>query len=48
MLSYAFQVLKQSQYEELATEDFENIHDLFAVVLGKGVARQLKQGLYRE
>lgn len=48
MLSYAFQALRQSQYEELVSEDFQNIHDLFAAILGKGVARQLKQGLYRE
>ena len=48
MLSYAFHVLRQSNYEEIEVEDFENIHDMFACILGKGVARQLKQGLYRE
>ena len=48
MLSYAFQVLKQTNYEEVASEDFENVQDLFAAILSKGVARQLKQGLYRE
>ena len=47
MLSYAFQVLKQSNYEEVAAEDFEKIEDLFAAILAKGIARQLKQGLYR-
>lgn len=48
MLSYAFQVLKQSNYEEIASEKFEEASDLFAAILAKGVGRQLKQGLYRE
>lgn len=48
MLSYAFQALKQSAFEEVAVEAFENIHNLFAALLGKGVGLQLKQGLYRE
>ncbi len=48
MLSYAFQILKQSNYDEVASEKFENAQDLFAAILGKGVAQQLKQGLYRE
>lgn len=48
MLTYAFQVLRQTNYEEIASEEFENIHDLFAAILIKGVAQQLKQGLYRE
>ncbi len=48
MLSYAFQVLKQTTYESVAAEDFDNVQDLFAAILAKGVARQLKQGLYRE
>ena len=48
MLSYAFKVLKQSNYEEIAAEEFDKIQDLFAAILSKGVAQQLKQGLYRE
>ena len=48
MLSYTFQVLKQSNYEEVASEKFDNAQDLFAAILAKGVAQQLKQGLYRE
>ena len=48
MLTYAFQVLRQSNYDEIAAEDFDNIHDMFAAILGKGVAQQLKHGLYRE
>ena len=48
MLSYAFQVLKQEDYQQVAGEKFEKIHDLFAAILEKGVSRQIKQGLYRE
>lgn len=48
MLTYAFQSLRQTNYDSIATEEFENIHDMFAAILGKGVARQLKQGLFRE
>ncbi len=48
MLSYAFTALRQGGYEEIAAEEFANIHNLFAAILAKGIARQLKQGLYRE
>ena len=48
MLSYAFQVLKQSNYEEIASEKFDHAQDLFAAILSKGVAQQLKRGLHRE
>lgn len=48
MLTYAFQILRQSNYDDIAAEDFENIHDMFAAILGKGVAQQLKHGLFRE
>lgn len=44
MLSYAFTILGQGDYEEIATEDFENMHNLFAAILSKGINRQLKQG----
>lgn len=48
MLSYAFTTLKQGDYEDVSKEEFENIHNLFAAILAKGISRQLKQGLYRE
>ena len=48
MLFYAFQILKQSNYDEVASEKFEKAQDLFAAILSKGIAQQLKQGLYRE
>lgn len=45
MLSYAFTTLNQGGYEDVATEEFENIHNLFAAILAKGISRQLKEGL---
>ena len=36
MLAYAFQELRQNYYEKIATEDFDNIHDLFAEILVRG------------
>lgn len=48
MLSYAFEVLKQYEDEELSSEEFENIHDLFAAILSRGISQQLKRGLFRE
>ena len=48
MLSYAFQTLNQETFDDVAVEPFEEIYDLFAAILSKGIGRQLKQGLYRE
>ena len=48
MLTYAFQILRQTNYEEIESEDFDNIQDLLSAILSKGLAQQLKQGLYRE
>ena len=48
MLAYAFQVLRQKNYDDVAAADFDNIQDLFAAILAKGVSQQIKQGLHRE
>lgn len=48
MLTYAFQVLKQDNYKDIMSEKFDNIQNLFAEILSKGISKQLKQGLYRE
>ena len=48
MLSYAFSFIKESSFERLSVESFENIHDLFAAILSLGISTQLKRGLYRE
>lgn len=47
MLAYAFQELKQNNYAEIDSESFDDIYDLFAEILSRGIAYQLKQGLYR-
>ena len=48
MLSYAFQTLKQENYKDVSIEPFDEIHDLFAAILSKGIGFQLKHGLYKE
>jgi len=48
MLAYAFQVLRQKNYENIASEEFDEVQDLFASILAKGISQQLKQGLHRE
>ncbi len=48
MLAYAFQELRQNNYTEIAGEKFDDIYDLFAEILARGISYQLKQGLYRK
>lgn len=48
MLSYAFQTLKQENYKDVSIEPFDEMYDLFAAILSKGIAFQLKHGLYKE
>jgi 5-methylcytosine-specific restriction enzyme subunit McrC len=48
MLSYAFQVLNEQGYKNILTEQFNNVAELCAAILTKGVSVQLKQGLRRE
>ena len=48
MLAYAFQELRQNNYAEIEGEEFDDIYDLFAEILARGISYQLKQGLYRE
>ena len=48
MLAYAFQELRQNNYAEINGEDFDEIYDLFAEILIRGISFQLKQGLHRE
>ena len=38
MLSYAFQVLNEQGYKSVATEHFENVADLCAAILIKGLS----------
>ena len=48
MLAYAFQVLNENGYKHIETEQFDNVGELCAAVLAKGVALQLKRGLGKE
>lgn len=48
MLSYAFQVLKEQGYRDIATEQFHNVAELCSEILIKGVTIQLKRGLGKE
>ena len=48
MLAYAFQVLKEQGYKSIETEQFDNVAELCAAILSKGVSLQLKRGLGRE
>lgn len=48
MLSYAYQSLRETGYKNVASEDFKNIHDLFAAILACAVCSQVKRGLHRE
>ena len=48
MLSYAFKVLNEQGYKNLETEQFNNVAELCAAILSKGISLQLKRGLKRE
>ena len=48
MLSYAFQVLNEQGYKNIATEQFDNTAELCAAILTKGIVTQIKRGLGRE
>lgn len=48
MLAYAFQELRQNNYAEITGESFDDIYDLFAEIIARGISYQLKQGLYRQ
>lgn len=48
MLAYAYQSLNEAGFRDVASEDFEHIHDLFASILAKGISNQVKHGLHRD
>lgn len=48
MLSYAYQALQFKGYKSIQTESFDNVQDLFAAILAKGVQHQIKQGVAKE
>ena len=48
MLAYAFQVLNEQGYKNIATEEFENTAELCAAILVRGINTQIKRGLGKE
>ena len=48
MLAYAFQVLNENGYKDIEIEQFDNVGELCAAILAKGVTLQLKRGLGKE
>lgn len=48
MLSYAFKNLESTCQYTADCETFENMQDLFSIILYKGISNQLKRGLYKE
>lgn len=48
MLAYAFRVLHEQGYKDVATEDFENTAELLTEILCRGVSVQIKRGLCRQ
>ena len=48
MLAYVFQVLNENGYKDIATEQFDNVGELCAAILAKGISVQLKRGLGKE
>ncbi len=48
MLAYAFQVLHEQGYKDVAVEDFQNTAELLAAILCRGVSIQIKRGLGKQ
>ena len=48
MLSYALQVLSEQGYKDIATEKYDNVAELCAAILTKGISFLLKRGLGKE
>ena len=48
MLAYAFQCLNEKDEREYSSEQFDFVADLFALILLKGIVKQIKRGLAKE
>lgn len=48
MLAYAFQVLNEDRYANIAAEKFDHTGDLFAAILAKGIANQIKRVVVKD
>ncbi|MCL1826685.1 MAG: hypothetical protein FWG20_01465 [Candidatus Cloacimonetes bacterium] len=45
---YAFQNLSARNFEDVVTQDYENLHDLFAAILIHGITNTVKRGGHRD
>lgn len=45
MLSYCFRILNKESFKKMDFEDFDNVGDLLAAILTKGISYQIKRGL---
>ncbi|MDY4787890.1 MAG: 5-methylcytosine-specific restriction endonuclease system specificity protein McrC [Bacilli bacterium] len=48
MLSYAFRILNEGAYEDVRTEEFDNIYDLLSSIILKALSLLLKRGVGRQ
>lgn len=48
MLVYVYDSINKGNIKNIEEEDFDNIYDLFSVILYKEISGQLKRGLYKE
>lgn len=48
MLAYAFQILHEQGYKDVAVEDFQNAAELLSAILCRGVTVQIKRGLGKQ
>ncbi|MDD4035737.1 MAG: 5-methylcytosine-specific restriction endonuclease system specificity protein McrC [Bacilli bacterium] len=48
MLAYALRNIKEDKIEEMSSETFENIYELFSVMLVQELSKQIKRGLHKE
>lgn len=47
MLAYAFQVLHEQGYKNVATEEFDNVAELLSAILCRGVSVQIAKSQMR-
>lgn len=48
MMAYAFRCPDVGEFENMATEQFIHVHDLFAAIIAQSLATQVRRGLHRE
>lgn len=48
MLAYAFRNINIGELKQMTSEEFDNIYDLFCVMLTQGISKQIKRGLNKD